>query len=163
MKRTLDILFERLAIFVSASTLLVALFSMAIQVIYRYVFNDSLVWSEEVARYALIWSAMIGAAVAYRRGDHAAVVSLVARLPAALQVITARAVHLTVFGFSAALTWYGWQLTMRNFERNQLSSALEIDIAWVNLAIPVGGLLIMIAAIEGMFAATKAHEGITAI
>lgn len=64
MKRTLDILFERLAIFVSASTLLVALFSMAIQVIYRYVFNDSLVWSEEVARYALIWSAMIGAAVA---------------------------------------------------------------------------------------------------
>jgi TRAP-type C4-dicarboxylate transport system permease small subunit len=38
------------------------------QVFFRYVLNESLFWSEEVVRYSLVWSTLLGAAVvAYQR------------------------------------------------------------------------------------------------
>src|SRR5215831_14204772 len=38
------------------------------QVFFRYVLNESLFWSEEVVRYSLVWSTLMGAAVvAYQR------------------------------------------------------------------------------------------------
>ncbi|MBP6679467.1 MAG: TRAP transporter small permease, partial [Paracoccus sp.] len=42
------------------------------QVFYRYALNSSLVWSEEVVRFALLWGVMIGAGVATDRLAHIA-------------------------------------------------------------------------------------------
>ena len=60
MTAFLNFVFDRVATLVTALTLTLALVVMAAQVIFRYVFNDSLYWAEEVARYALVWSSMIG-------------------------------------------------------------------------------------------------------
>ena len=43
---------------------------VAAQVFFRYVLNHSLFWSEELARYILVWLTFLGASVAYRRGVH---------------------------------------------------------------------------------------------
>src|SRR6185312_8065734 len=48
----------------------------------RYVLNDSLAWTEEIARYALIWITFIGAAVVVRKNSHIAVEVLLHFLPA---------------------------------------------------------------------------------
>jgi hypothetical protein len=39
---------------------------VAVQVFFRYVLNQSLFWSEELARYLLVWLSFLGASVAYR-------------------------------------------------------------------------------------------------
>jgi TRAP-type C4-dicarboxylate transport system permease small subunit len=161
MNAILGFLFDRVATLVTALTLTLALVVMAAQVIFRYVFNDSLYWAEEVARYALVWSSMIGAAVAYRHGSHVAVTDVVKRLPVSLQRQTVRAVHALVFAFGAFLLWQGWALTMRNFARHQLSTSLEIEIAWVYLSIPLGGLLLMLAAMEAFARGTEITSGAT--
>ena len=162
-KVVLDVLFERLAVFVAAGTLFAALTVMAAQVVCRYFLGDSLVWSEEVARYALVWSSMIGASVAYRQGGHVAITNLVERLPPMLRTIVARIVHLLILAFGCLVAWTGWALAARNFARHQLSAALQIDIAWVNIAIPAGGLLIAIAAVEAIITATKPSAGVTTL
>jgi TRAP-type transport system small permease protein len=47
----------------------------------RYVMNDSLAWTEEIARYALIWVVFVGAAMVTRRNSHIAVELLSNLLP----------------------------------------------------------------------------------
>lgn len=159
----MDFVFERLAVAVAALSLTLALAVMAAQVVFRYFLGDSLVWAEEVARYSLVWSSMTGAAVAYRQGGHVAIVNLVTRLPAGPRIAVVRLVHLLILCFSALLGWSGWLLAMRNFARQQMSVALEIEIAWIYLAIPLAALLMMAAAIEAIATARKPEEGVTAL
>jgi TRAP-type C4-dicarboxylate transport system permease small subunit len=63
------------------------------QVFGRYVFNYSISWSEETARFAQIWVVLIGAGIAMQRGLHVAVDSLATLLPLnaarALKVVVA--------------------------------------------------------------------------
>lgn len=146
---------------VAGATLTIALTSMAAQVVFRYVIGSSLVWSEEVARYALIWSAMFGSAAAYQRGRHVGVTVFTDLLPSFAAKLFYRLIHLIVVAFAGLVAWHGALLTMRNFERDQLSPALQIPIAWAYLAIPVGGLLIAVAALTGLWRglAPSRHDG----
>lgn len=45
-------------------------FSLGIQVVARYVFSKSFVWSEESARYCMIWMVFIGATEIIFNGEH---------------------------------------------------------------------------------------------
>jgi len=153
--KPVGLLIDRLGTFMAAATLSLALGAMSAQVIFRYFIGDSIFWAEELARYALLWSAMIGAAVAYRQGAHVAVTVSWELLPAGVARHLWRLIHLIVIAFAAVLVWEGWFLSLRNFARHQLSPALQIDIAWIYLAIPLGGLLIALAAIEALWFGRK--------
>jgi TRAP-type C4-dicarboxylate transport system permease small subunit len=144
-------LIERAALTVAAATLALALVAMGVQVVSRYVLGDSIIWAEELARYALIWSAMVGAAVAYRRGAHIGVTALLDALPPAARTVVARGVHLVCLAFALLVAWQGWALALRNFDRGQTSPALQIDIAWANLAVAAGALLLALAAAEALW------------
>ena len=52
-----------------------------LQVIFRYVLNLPLFWTEELARYCLVWASLLGSAVAVKRGQHIAVTIFMERLP----------------------------------------------------------------------------------
>src|SRR5262245_24684741 len=57
-------------------------FIVFLQFFTRYVLNDSLAWTEEIARYGLMWVAFIGGAVVVRKNSHIAVELLANILPA---------------------------------------------------------------------------------
>jgi TRAP-type C4-dicarboxylate transport system permease small subunit len=48
-------------------------FIVFLQFFTRYVLNDSLSWTEEIARYGLMWDVFIGGAMVTRRNTHIAV------------------------------------------------------------------------------------------
>ena len=66
-------------------------FIVFLQFFTRYVLNDSLAWTEEIARYGLMWVVFIGGAVVTRKNTHIAV-ELLSNLmkPGPLRVRAAR-------------------------------------------------------------------------
>ena len=55
------------------------------QVVWRYAFNNSLVWTEELSRYLFVWMTFQGAALAGKESSHIRVALLVDCLPAKLR------------------------------------------------------------------------------
>lgn len=115
---------------------------VAVQVFFRYVLNQSLFWSEELARYMLVWLTFLGASVAYYRRVHPGVDMIVTRLSAGGQRAMALAVHLISIAFFAVMVVYGTQFSY--FVRLQITPALYLP-KWIVFAIiPVSGAVLLV-------------------
>jgi TRAP-type C4-dicarboxylate transport system permease small subunit len=79
----------------------------------RYVLNDSLGWTEEIARYLLILVTFVGSVMAMRKGSHIAVEALLVYLPKAAKHWTLVAVDGLVALFCGAMAWYAYDLGAR--------------------------------------------------
>ena len=106
----------------------------------RYFFLSSPIWTEELARYSLVWMVMLAANPALRRGEHMGIDLLVQYFPARIQTAlrwTIRALFLGITGFMAVLGWrYAWSVS--NFTTMGLGIPKTVPL----LAVPVGmGLL----------------------
>ena len=80
----------------------------------RYVLNDSLSWTEEIARYGLMWIVFIGGIMVTRRNTHIAVELLSNVMKPGLARATLLAfVDLIKLGFLGLLAWLAWTITDR--------------------------------------------------
>lgn len=57
-------------VWVSVFAMLLLILVVSIQVFCRYVLQDSLAWTEELARYLVIWSVLFGCSFAMRTDSH---------------------------------------------------------------------------------------------
>src|SRR5690606_20892497 len=78
-----------------------------LQVYFRYVLNAPLPWSEELARYAMVWGAFIGGPLAIRTGMNVGITFVTDRLPPALQRAALVINSLVVIVFLAGMVVYG--------------------------------------------------------
>ena len=144
MKVLLNILkFER-KIIDSSVIILIAVLStvVIIQVFCRYVLNNSLTWSEELARYAQVWLIMLGSVILFRKKSHLAIDIVTASLPKKVKYFTDCIVHIAIIVFFTIITFYGITLT-QNAAR-QFSPAMMLQMSWVYAALPIGGFLILL-------------------
>ena len=81
-----------------------------LQVIFRYVLNLPLFWTEELARYCLVWSSLLGSAVAVKRGQHIAVDIFMERLPPILRRWLTIIALISVAAILTIILWGGIQL-----------------------------------------------------
>ena len=110
--------------------------SCIIQVVSRYVFNASLGWTEEVARYCFIWVNMLGASILVKRKGHATIDFLVANLKGVKKQIH-RTLICGLTLFVAGVLIYQSFLLMP-VVMHQSSPATGISMLYVYLAVPVG-------------------------
>ena len=80
----------------------------------RYVLNDSLAWTEEIARYGLMWVVFIGGAMVTRRNTHIAV-ELLANVmkPGRLRSVLLACVDFIKLAFIALLAFVSVTITER--------------------------------------------------
>jgi len=124
--------------------------SVVLGVIFRYFLRDALVWSEEVARYAMIWVSMLGGGIAFRLGAHVAVDFLVNALPDGARRVIIFAGQLGMLVFLVVVVWYGIDVTQQ--VSGQRTAALRISIAWAYSAVPIGAALMIYHLIAIMIA-----------
>lgn len=137
-----------LALRLSIGFLVIAASLALFQVVTRFVFSSPSTWSEVITRSAMIWSVFLGVAVAFRHGAMISVEIIQQVLPPRLGLglfLLANALSVVFFAF---LFWQGWSMTERVMRQNL--AALDISIAWVYAALPIGSVFIIIAAVACM-------------
>jgi TRAP-type C4-dicarboxylate transport system permease small subunit len=115
---------------------------VAVQVFCRYILNSSLFWSEELARYMLVWLSFFGATVAYYRNLHPGVDALTSRLSVAKRRISQQLVYITTMGLAMIMVISGTQFAW--FVRMQISPALSIHKWIILIVIPLSGVLLFV-------------------
>ncbi len=111
----------------------------------RYVLGNPLVWSDELATIVFLWLAMLGAVVAYRRGEHIALSVLVRRSPERVRAVLEAIASVVAAIFVIELI----PATLKFFQQEQidLTPALNIPRSYEVLAIIVCLSLILIMAL----------------
>jgi TRAP-type C4-dicarboxylate transport system permease small subunit len=139
-------LLARIALWAAGTGLVLMTVFIAAQVVWRYVLNDSLPWTEPGSVMIMGWFIFLGAAVGIREGYHLSFDVLLYFLPqrAKLWLFTASDIVVTAFGFG--MIYYGAQLAART-AGNKVPS-LGISGAFDFLPLVVGGVLIVLFSIE---------------
>jgi TRAP-type C4-dicarboxylate transport system permease small subunit len=103
----------RIALWISGLGLVLMTTFIAAQVFWRYVLNDSIIWTEPAAVMIMGWFIFLGAAVGIREGYHLAfdVVIIIVSQRTKLWLFTISDVAVATFG--VGMVWFGWQLAAR--------------------------------------------------
>jgi TRAP-type C4-dicarboxylate transport system permease small subunit len=131
------------AIFIVDSVLLVFLsVVLFLQVVYRYILELPLPWTEEAARHGLVWFAMLAAAAAARRGHHFAFRWATLMLPGGARAALRHVVDLIAIAFLSVI--FAFSIRYLDIVSNQTSIATGINMQIPYLGVSVGiGLFIL--------------------
>lgn len=114
----------------------------------RYLMGDQARWTEELARFLMVWLAFLGAALAYLRQQHLGVDILVARMEPAARRAALLVEHAVVLLFAVLVLGIGGaELVRERMGSGQTMPALGILKGWQYLCVPVSGALIALIAI----------------
>jgi len=138
--------FERYFVALNKWALVLLLGAMAVivfaNVSLRYLTNFSITWSEEVARYLMIWMTFIGAGLALRAGGHVAVGNFQEMLGTKSQRALRILILCLLLAFFAIMIWMGMDYMDR--ARFQLTPATRISFSYIYAAMPIGFSLLIV-------------------
>jgi len=120
-----------------------------IQVFLRYLFLYSLSWSEEVARYLMIWASFLGASLAVKYGLHIGVEFVINRIAGGPKRAITLAAKASMLFFLILFTIGGLQVAWAL--RDQDSPALLFSMFYAYLSAPVGGVFMIIQVLHSIF------------
>lgn len=111
---------------------------ITLQIVSRVLFT-SVAWTEEVARFLLIWITFLGAALAWQEGRHLAVALLRGSLPDGPRRIVTGAAILVSIAFMVALAVIG--VRYMNVQSFQKSPSLRVPMSYVYAVMPIAAAL----------------------
>ncbi|WP_347551427.1 TRAP transporter small permease [Pseudalkalibacillus hwajinpoensis] len=122
-------------------------------------FNLSIVWTDELARYSFIWVVFIGSAAVLKRNQHITIEFLSTVLPELGQKYLRTIIGLILMGIFIVLIRYGVLITQDTW--SVPSTSLGIPTGLVYLAIPISGTLMLFYTIIDLIATWKNDGGPT--
>ena len=135
-------LFKYLALSAVAAMTIIIL----VQVFFRYVLNNSLPWSEELARYLMVWMTFLTLPVVSRLQQHAALEIILGNI----SVFASSLLKLILYAIIGIVIYYAFD---RSYDfamkgTRTLAVALPITKAWSYTALPVGFFVMGLVYIE---------------
>jgi TRAP-type C4-dicarboxylate transport system permease small subunit len=115
------------------------------QVATRFILRDPSSYTEEMARYLLVWVGLLGASYAVGKGVHLAIDLLPGKLQGWRKEALGLFIEISIFGFALlVLVIGGYRLVSLTLSLGQRSAALGMPLGYVYLVLPLSGLLMMI-------------------
>lgn len=106
------------------------------EVVLRKVFGSSLIVTEELARYLMVWIVFLGAAIALRDMGHIRISFFVKKVSGRSQIWTAFVAHLLTLLFLVVLAMEGFRILPRQLQQTCIT--FDVSLFYFYLSIPVG-------------------------
>ena len=106
---------------------IVMIVAASLQVIFRFVLNNSLAWTEELCRFAMIWMTMLSLGLAVRMRSHISIDIIKDLVPAKVIPILDKIGCIIGIALSFVIVWTGISLAQLNM--TQFSAAMH----WLSL------------------------------
>jgi TRAP-type C4-dicarboxylate transport system permease small subunit len=113
-----------------------------VQIFFRFIIGGGFAWSEEIAKFLMVWMALLGSSVLFREGGHIAINFFISRFSILRYILIFHAILSAVL--FVLLIYYG--IDYAAFGLKSISPASGIRKFWPYLSIPVGGGLLLIQA-----------------
>ena len=110
-------------------------------VFYRYALNDPIQWSNESARFLMLWTGFLAINIATRKGEHIRIDIIVKLLPSWMSKALGYIVDLLIGYFLILLLIKGWAMTSNTI---MTGFTIPISMFWVYVSIPLGALVTLI-------------------
>lgn len=128
--------------FVCAIILGVLVIDIWIGIFGRYVFELPVTWAEELARYLMIWGALLAVSCGVARREHVAVIALLHRIPVSIRRWIEVGIDLLAFAFFAFLCYFGIDMTQQG--ATQYATIFEMTMTIPFASVPVSSALVCI-------------------
>ena len=152
---------DKVLCFLEDAVLVAGILSSAIflfvNVVLKWLFQTSLVWAEEYAKFAIIWITFAGCGAAVRCNAHMRITALLDALGPKPQKALNTCVALVCIAFSVFLVVYGSKVTINLIRTGQTSPSMGLPMWLVYLSLPVGGGLMVVRFLQSLWA--MFHEG----
>jgi len=119
-------------------------FNVLWQVFTRFIMNDPSSFTDELARYLLIWLGLLGAGYVTGQKMHLAIDYLLNKTKPNVKSKLEYVINISIFLFALfAMVIGGINLVSLTLYLEQISAALQIQLGYIYIVLPVSGLLIM--------------------
>jgi TRAP-type C4-dicarboxylate transport system permease small subunit len=115
---------------------------VSIGVISRYVMQNPLPWSEEIARYLMNWMALLGVSIAFRRNFHLSLLFFISKAPILMQHSAKIFSNCLILVFLFILSFYGIKMVIA--ANAQIEPTIGIPMNYPLLCVPVCGIMSII-------------------
>ncbi|WP_336163718.1 TRAP transporter small permease [Fusobacterium polymorphum] len=123
---------------------------MGIQIVSRYIFQNSLTWSEELVRYMFVWSAFLGVPFCIKHGLSIKVDQFRNLFPIPLQKVLMYIDKIIIFLLFLVLFIYSFTVVKATYLSGQTSPAMQLPMWTVQISVTVSSLLSMIRSIQNL-------------
>ena len=127
-------------------------------VVSRYWLHAPLVWGDEVASLLFLWLSVLGAVIAFRRGEHMRMTALVSKLSPQKRALADTLAIVASLGF--LVMQVPAALHYAHEEAAILTPALEISAAWRASALPVGLALMAVITLLRLLRQTSGKQAL---
>jgi len=122
-------------------------------VFFRYVLNDALPWSEEIAKFLMVWMTFIAAPLAFKSGALVAIDAVPKLLKGRARQLLLVIIQLVIISLMVAFVDRGSFLAKNAYI--QRASTINLSITYVYIAMPIGALAIAMLSIQSLFGSLR--------
>lgn len=111
---------------------------LGIQIVFRFVLNSPLTWSEELARFMFIWSTFLSIGFCLREGISLKIDTLISLFPKKTQAVIYMAGDVVMAVFFIYLLPASWEFAYTSVLSGQTSAACHIPMYFIQISLMVG-------------------------
>ncbi|SFL33291.1 TRAP-type C4-dicarboxylate transport system, small permease component [Gracilibacillus orientalis] len=135
--------------------LIISLTSITLQICMRFIFDNSLAWSEELARYCFVWLIYIGIAYGVKKSRHICLDIVYDLVPVPVKKIMIILSYILIGLFAVVVIYYSYFMIEQIANFGQKSAAMRINMIYVYLSVPVGMVLTLIRVTQNIIRVIK--------
>ena len=141
--------------FVSCVCVIVMSLLVFINAIARFVFNNSLAFSDEISTYLFVLMSFMGTAIAARRGAHLGLSIITDRVSPKARTIIGIIMYAISAFFCLLIVIFGVQMVISQYQLGQQSAAMQWP-EWIyGSFVPIGAAFATWAFLQGIFDMVK--------